>query len=79
VDVKTSSQWILVQSCWTKNALIVPNHVTVLTRRLTGWIVPVLIIVAMSYILFLGELMPGAFRAASLPVSDVLSRSLYND
>ena len=50
-----------------------------LTRRLTGWIIPVLIIVAMSYILFLGEWMPGAFRAASLPVSDVLFRSLYND
>ncbi|MBT6284719.1 MAG: TRAP transporter fused permease subunit, partial [Rhodospirillaceae bacterium] len=50
-----------------------------LTRRLTGWIIPILIIVAMSYILFLGEVLPGAFRAASLPLSDVLFRSMYND
>ncbi|MEK9692935.1 MAG: TRAP transporter fused permease subunit [Rhodospirillaceae bacterium] len=50
-----------------------------LTRRLTGWIIPILIITAMSYILFFGEAMPGAFRAASLPLSDVLFRSMYND
>ncbi len=50
-----------------------------LTRRLTGWIIPVLVVIALSYILFLGELLPGVFRAASLPLSDVLFRSLYND
>ncbi len=50
-----------------------------LTRRLTGWIIPTLIIVAMSYILLFGEWMPGAFRAASLPLNDVLFRSMYND
>ncbi|MEK9833858.1 MAG: TRAP transporter fused permease subunit, partial [Rhodospirillaceae bacterium] len=33
----------------------------------------------LSYILFLGEMLPGVFRAASLPLSDVLFRSLYND
>ena len=50
-----------------------------LTRRLTGWIIPILVILSLSYILFLGKLMPGAFRAASLPIDDVLFRSLYND
>lgn len=50
-----------------------------LTRRLTGWIIPVLIIFCLSYLIFLGEMMPGVFRTASIPVSDVLFRSLYND
>jgi len=50
-----------------------------LTRRLTGWIIPILVIIAVSYILFLGKHLPGAFRAASLPLDDVLFRSLYND
>lgn len=49
------------------------------TRRMTGWIIPSLVIIAVSYILFLGEYFPGAFRAASLPLDDVMFRSLYND
>lgn len=58
---------------------IVVFGVVELTRRLTGWIIPILVITSLSYILFLGKLMPGAFRTASLPVDDVLFRSLYND
>jgi TRAP transporter 4TM/12TM fusion protein len=50
-----------------------------LTRRLTGWIIPTLILFSLCYILFLGESMPGVFRTASLPATDVLFRSLYND
>ncbi|MFK7859000.1 MAG: TRAP transporter permease [Granulosicoccus sp.] len=50
-----------------------------LTRRLTGWIIPILVLTSLSYILFLGKMMPGAFRSASLPIDDVLFRSLYND
>ncbi len=50
-----------------------------LTRRLTGWIIPILVVTSLAYILFLGKLMPGAFRTASLPLDDVLFRSLYND
>lgn len=59
--------------------LIVIFGVIELTRRLTGWIIPILVLTSLSYILFLGKLMPGAFRTASLPVDDVLFRSLYND
>ncbi|MFK7889931.1 MAG: TRAP transporter permease [Granulosicoccus sp.] len=58
---------------------IVIGGVIELTRRLTGWIIPVLIVLSLSYILFLGKLMPGTFRSASLPLDDVLFRSLYND
>lgn len=59
--------------------IIVVVGVVELTRRLTGWIIPVLVILSLSYILFLGKYMPGAFRSASLPLDDVLFRSLYND
>ena len=50
-----------------------------LSRRVSGWVIPILILISLAYILFLGEYLPGVFRAASLPLSDVLFRSLYND
>jgi len=42
-------------------------------------VIPILVILALSYILFLGTWLPGVFRAASLPIDDVLFRTLYND
>ncbi len=50
-----------------------------LSRRVSGWVIPILIILSLAYILFLGGYLPGVFRAASLPVDDVLFRSMYND
>jgi len=50
-----------------------------LSRRVSGWVIPILILLSLAYILFLGEHLPGVFRAASLPLNDVLFRSLYND
>jgi len=50
-----------------------------LSRRVSGWVIPILILLSLAYILFLGEHLPGVFRAASLPANDVLFRSLYND
>lgn len=49
------------------------------SRRVAGWVIPILIVLAVSYILFLGTHLPGVFRAASLPLNDVLFRTLYND
>ena len=49
------------------------------SRRVSGWVIPVLIVLAISYILFLGEYLPGVFRTASLPVDDILFRTIYND
>lgn len=74
----TGQSWQLTFFDWAAGLIVIFAAID-LTRRLTGWIIPVLIIVAMSYILFLGEVLPGAFRAASLPLSDVLFRSMYND
>ena len=49
------------------------------SRRVSGWVIPVLIVLSISYILFLGEHLPGVFRAASLPLDDVLFRTVFND
>ena len=75
---KTGQTWQLTFLDWAAGIIVILAAID-LTRRLTGWIIPILIITAMSYILFLGEVLPGAFRAASLPLSDVLFRSMYND
>jgi len=75
---KTGLAWQFGIFDWAAGFIVILGVIE-LTRRLTGWIIPVLIILAMAYILFLGEMLPGAFRAASLPLDDVLFRSLYND
>lgn len=75
---KTGLSWQFGWVDWLAGIIVVLGAIE-LTRRLTGWIIPSLIILAMAYILFLGEMLPGAFRAASLPADDVLFRSLYND
>ncbi|MFK7902681.1 MAG: TRAP transporter permease [Nitratireductor sp.] len=50
-----------------------------LSRRVSGLVIPILIILSLSYILFLGSYLPGVFRAASLPLNDVMFRTLFND
>ena len=75
---KTGQQWQFTPLDWAAGIIVVLACIE-LTRRLTGWIIPILIVLSLGYVTFLGEWMPGAFRAASLPVSDVLFRSLYND
>ncbi len=75
---KTGLSWQFGPIDWFAGFMVVFGAIE-LTRRLTGWIIPILIILALSYILFFGEMLPGVFRAASLPLDDVLFRSLYND
>ncbi len=75
---KTGQEWQFTYIDWAAGLIVIFAAIE-LTRRMTGWIIPILIIVCLSYILFLGEMLPGVFRAASLPASDVLFRSLYND
>ena len=75
---KTGQSWQFTPMDWIAGFIVI-GGVIELTRRLTGWIIPILVLLSLSYILFLGERLPGAFRAASLPLDDVLFRSLYND
>ena len=75
---QTGLPWQFGTLDWIAGFIVVVGVIE-LTRRLTGWIIPILVIISLAYILFLGKLMPGAFRSASLPLDDVLFRSLYND
>jgi TRAP transporter 4TM/12TM fusion protein len=75
---KTGQSWQFTPIDWVAGFIVIIGAIEI-TRRLTGWIIPVLVILSLSYILFLGQVLPGAFRAASLPLDDVLFRSLYND
>ena len=49
-----------------------------LTRRTTGWFTPILILVALAYILFLGRYIPGLFAFPGLSVETVLYRSYFS-
>lgn len=74
----TGQGWQLSWVDWTAGLILIFACVD-LSRRVSGWVIPILVILALSYILFLGSSMPGVFRAASLPIDDVLFRSMFND
>ncbi|WP_106743827.1 TRAP transporter permease [Yoonia maritima] len=50
-----------------------------LTRRLTGWVIPILIIVAMTYIGFWGKYIGGVFSFPGLSWESIAFRSIYGD
>lgn len=74
----TGQGWQFTFVDWAAGLLLIFACID-LSRRVAGWVIPILIVLALSYILFLGTMMPGVFRAASLPLDDVLFRTLYND
>ncbi|NNE86935.1 MAG: TRAP transporter fused permease subunit [Silicimonas sp.] len=74
----TGQSWQFTPLDWIAGFLLIFAAID-LSRRVSGWVIPILIVLSLSYILFLGGHLPGVFRAASLPVDDVLFRSLYND
>ena len=47
------------------------------TRRTTGWFMPVLILISLSYILFLGRYVSGVFAFPGLSLETVLYRSFF--
>jgi TRAP transporter 4TM/12TM fusion protein len=49
------------------------------TRRVAGWFIPVLIIVALSYIGWWGGKISGVFKFAGLTPETILFRSIYGD
>ena len=74
----TGQAWQFNVFDWTAGFVLIVAAID-FSRRVSGWVIPVLIILALSYILILGEYLPGVFRAASLPLDDVLFRTIYND
>ncbi len=49
------------------------------TRRTTGWIIPILIIIALSYISFWGAHIGGIFAFGGLSLETLMFRSIYGD
>jgi len=49
------------------------------TRRVAGWFIPVLIIIALSYIGWWGQHISGVFKFAGLSPETILFRSVYGD
>jgi TRAP transporter 4TM/12TM fusion protein len=47
------------------------------TRRTTGWFMPILILISLSYILFLGRYIDGVFSFPGLSLETVLYRSFF--
>lgn len=74
----TGQSWQFSLVDWAAGILLIFAALD-LSRRVSGWVIPILIILSLSYILFLGGHLPGVFRAASLPINDVLFRTLFND
>ncbi|WP_020674576.1 TRAP transporter permease [Geopsychrobacter electrodiphilus] len=50
-----------------------------LTRRVAGWFIPVLILIALSYVGWWGGLISGVFKFAGLSFETILFRSVYGD
>ncbi|MEM6616194.1 MAG: TRAP transporter fused permease subunit [Pseudomonadota bacterium] len=49
------------------------------TRRTTGWLIPSLIVISLSYIVVWGAHIPGVFRFAGLSAETMLFRSIFGD
>lgn len=49
------------------------------TRRTTGWIIPVLIVLALTYVGWWGSLIGGVFKFGGLSAETILFRSIYGD
>ncbi len=50
-----------------------------LTRRTTGWIIPTMIVVALTYVSWWGRYVPGVFNFPGLTWETLLFRSFYGD
>jgi TRAP transporter 4TM/12TM fusion protein len=74
----TGQGWQLTFVDWAAGFILIFACID-LSRRVSGWVIPILVVLSLSYILFLGGYLPGIFRAASLPLDDVMFRTLYND
>ncbi len=49
------------------------------TRRTTGWIIPILIILALTYVGWWGGMLSGVFKFSGLSAETILFRSVYGD
>ncbi|MFM1892063.1 MAG: hypothetical protein RLZ44_1140 [Pseudomonadota bacterium] len=60
-------------------ALVTIGGAIEFTRRTTGWIIPVLILVSLTYVVGWGSWLDNVFKFAGLSVETLLFRSIYGD
>ena len=63
---------------WVAGTLLILTAIE-FTRRTTGWIIPVLIVVALTYVGWWGSLIDGVFKFSGLSAETILFRSVYGD
>ena len=63
---------------WTAAIVVILGAIE-LTRRLTGWIIPVLIVLSLTYVGLWGQYIGGVFSFAGLSWQTVAFRSIYGD
>lgn len=63
---------------WIAGAIVILGAIE-FTRRTTGWIIPSLIIIALTYAAVWGSLVPGVFKFPGLSTETLLFRSIYGD
>ena len=68
----------LSRSEWIAGTLLIFTAIE-FTRRTTGWIIPVLIILALTYVGWWGSLIGGVFKFSGLTAETILFRSIYGD
>lgn len=68
----------LVTSEWAAGIILILCTLE-FTRRVAGWFIPVLIIVALSYVSWWGQHISGVFKFAGLSYETILFRSVYGD
>jgi len=68
----------LIASEWIAGGIVILGAIE-LTRRTTGWIIPILILIALSYVGVWGSSIDGVFRFAGLSWETLMFRSIYGD
>lgn len=63
---------------WIAGGLVITGAIE-FTRRTTGWIIPSLIIIALSYATLWGVHVPGVFKFPGLSFETLMFRSIYGD
>ncbi|MDX1669995.1 MAG: TRAP transporter large permease subunit, partial [Limnobacter sp.] len=51
----------------------------ILTWRVAGWLIPTLIVIALGYVAWWGQFLPGVFRFAGLSPETILFRTVFGD
>jgi len=68
----------LSRSEWVAGIILILTAIE-FTRRTTGWIIPVLIVVALTYVGWWGSHIGGVFKFSGLTPETILFRSIYGD